>query len=78
MLKTEQNTQKMQQRVLKAARKAFRKMPMYGGITASFEHGQWWVMYGDKTEMKTVTYSVQDAEGTEENGVFDGFCFEEV
>ena len=78
MLNTEKNTPGMEKRILKAARKAFKKMPLHGGITTVFEHGQWWVMYGDKTEMRTVTFSVQDAEGTEESGVFDGFCFEEV
>jgi len=43
-------------------------------LQTDFEHGQWWV-----TNLITgAQWSVCDAEGTEANGVFDGFCFEQV
>ena len=77
MLKTEQNTPEMQQRILKAAKKQFKYTPVYAEISAHFEHGQWWITFEDDYEDEMRIYSVQDAEGTEENGVFDGFCFEE-
>ena len=76
MLKTEQNTEKMQQRVLKAARKAFKGYSIYGDITAHFEHGQWWIQFDDDAEDRIRSYSVQDAEGNAD-WIIDGFSFEE-
>lgn len=89
MLKTEQNTQTMGERVLRS----FRKWARHNGLSikrtitvnggrietrarynSDFEHGQWWI-----TDLDTgAQWSVCDAEGTEANGVFDGFCFERV
>jgi hypothetical protein len=75
MLKTEQNTAKMEERVLRAFRKwaAFR-IPFSGlsrDISANFEHGQWWV-----TQIDTgAQWSVVDAEG---GSSVDGFDFEQV
>jgi hypothetical protein len=43
-------------------------------INSDFEHGQWWI-----TDLDTgAQWSVCDTEGTEADGVFDGFCFEQV
>lgn len=67
MLKTETNTTAMRDRVLKAARKHFHKRK---GISAFFEHGQWWIGLLDGSQ-----YSVVDAEG---RGTTDGFDFEMV
>ena len=39
-----------------------------------FEHGQWWITDLDTGDQ----WAVNDAEGSEANGVFDGFCFEQV
>lgn len=67
MLKTEQNTPKMREKVLTAARKYFRKNK---GINAFFEHGQWWVGLDNGAQ-----YSVVDAEG---GPAVNGFDFEMV
>lgn len=79
MLKTERNTKTMGARVLRAfcawakyALCADRKRA--SRYNSDFEHGQWWI-----TDLDTgAQWSVCDAEGSEANGVFDGFCFEQV
>ena len=70
MLKCETNTPKMRDKVRIAAKKALRRQT----ISADFEHGQWWIT--DIT--RGAQWSVCDAEGSKENGVFNGFCFEQV
>ena len=67
MLKTEQNTRAMENKVLRAARKYFHRRK---GISAHFEHGQWWVSLTDGSQ-----YSVVDAGG---GPAVDGFDFEMV
>jgi len=67
MLKTEQNTPKVYSKVLTAARKHFHKRK---GVSAYFEHGQWWVGTPDGAQ-----YSVCDGEGP---GTTSGFDFEQV
>ena len=70
MLKTETNTQRMKGWVLDAAHRA----GVGGHITANFEHGQWWI-----TDIDTgAQWSVCDADGSEEAGVFYGFSCEQV
>jgi len=64
-------------RVLKAARKRFHRRD----IRTFFEHGQWWVRFeNDDEDINECehTFAVNDAEGPEELGVFEGFCFEEI
>ncbi len=70
MLKTEQNTPQMEKKVLTAARKHFEQRK---GITANFEHGQWWITRDNGGEFEN--YSVVDAEGP---GTINGFDFEQV
>jgi hypothetical protein len=92
MLKTERNTPTMGARVLRAfqkwaranGRSTRRTVTVAGGrietrarYNADFEHGQWWITDLDTGDQ----WAVNDAEGSEangENGVFDGFCFEQV
>jgi hypothetical protein len=78
MLNTERNTPTMGARVLRAFRKWHKTnrptVPNRTGLDTFFEHGQWFAQ-----ELTTgAQWSVNDAEGTEANGVFDGFCFEQV
>jgi hypothetical protein len=54
-LKTETNTPAMERRVLKAAREVLGRR----GLTADFEHGQWWVTH----RLSGAQWSVVDAEG---------------
>ena len=68
MLKTEQNTQAMQKRVLSAGRKCFGRAAIQ---SAGFEHGQWWLFLKDGS-----SWSVCDAIGG--SNTYDGFCFEQV
>jgi hypothetical protein len=70
MLKTEQNTPATEKKVLTAARKHFGQSK---GITAVFDHGQWWVNRDNGEGIET--YSVIDAEGP---GTTNGFDFEQV
>lgn len=83
-LKTERNTYSMEVRVERAFRKSdiYRNLPRCSKgavrrmrrVNADFEHGQWWI-----TDLRTgAQWSACDAEGSEANGVFDGFCFEQV
>jgi hypothetical protein len=77
MLKTEQNTQKMEYRVLYAAKRAYPKTKYSReNIFTIFEHGQWWIRFFDITEERDRTFSVQDCEGSYQ--CYNGFCFEEV
>jgi len=78
MLNTERNTKTMGARILRAFKKWYR---LNGGSSRRtsmcdtfFEHGQWWAQNTYTGEQ----YAVCDAEGSEANGVFDGFCFEQV
>jgi hypothetical protein len=84
MLKTERNTPSMGARVERAFRNSgiYRSLPRSSKgcirkmrrINADFEHGQWWI-----TDLRTgAQWSVDDAEGSEARGVYDGFCFERV
>jgi hypothetical protein len=77
-LNSERNTKSMEARVLRAFRKWHRKnrvsQPTRGNIAVFFEHGHWWA-----EEVSTgAQWSACDAEGSGANGVFDGFCFEQV
>lgn len=74
-LKTEINTRTMGKRVIRAARIALcHRRKLHGAIQADFEHGQWWITFlGTGAQ-----WSVCDADGTADNGVVDGFCFEQV
>jgi hypothetical protein len=93
MLKTERNTPTMGARVERAFRKSTERYRAYlpedrgysrrnaaGNIgkvrrvDSFFEHGQWWITDLDTGDQ----WAVNDAEGSEANGVFDGFCFEQV
>lgn len=65
-LKCETNTSEVCEEILKATRKHFHKRK---GISAFFEHGQWYVSVIDKL------YSVCDAEGS---NTTDGFGFDEI
>jgi hypothetical protein len=68
MLKTEQNTDRMWRRVIKAAKA---KLPGGNSLRANFEHGQFWI-----ADLRTgAQWSVVDAEGY---GAVDGFDFEQV
>jgi len=70
MLKTERNTKNMEAKVLTAARKHFKQRK---GITANFEHGQWWINRDNGEDFEN--YSVVDTEGP---GTTNGFDFEQV
>ena len=77
MLKTERNTPTMGARILRAFRKWHkinRPSEPNRRLDTFFEHGQWWA----QNPFNGAQWSVCDAEGTEANGVFDGFCFEQV
>jgi hypothetical protein len=69
-LKTETNTPAIERQVLAAARKC-----LYRGrstrLTATFEHGQWWVT----REETGAQWSVVDASGP---GSYNGLGFERV
>jgi len=69
-LKTERNTPTIEQRALRAARKAL-KLSRRVRLAADFEHGQWWI-----TNLDTgAQWSVVDADG---GPAVDGFDFEQV
>jgi len=67
-LPSTQNTDKIQERILKAAREKFNQRK---GLYTFFEHGHWWI----KVEVQYTerTFDVVDAEGC---GTIDGFDFE--
>jgi hypothetical protein len=69
MLKCEQNTPEMADRVLAAAAAGL-DVPQRE-LEVAFEHGQWWVTRRDDGAQ----WSVDDAEGP---GSTDGFGFEQV
>jgi hypothetical protein len=76
MLKTEQNTPKMEKRVLDAAQQNFKHCQIEDNrIHTIFEHGQWWIRFYDEILETERTFSVIDAEGY---GTINGFNFEEV
>ena len=70
MLKCERNTKTMESMVLAAARKYFGHRK---GISAAFEHGQWYIFRDNGEE--TENYSVCDAEGY---GTVNGFSFDRI
>jgi hypothetical protein len=70
MLKTEQNTTEMQERILDAA-KVHGTTYTHGFFSADFEHGQWWLTCGSCGAQ----WSVCDAV---DGPAVDGFDFEEV
>ena len=77
MLKTELNTPTMGARALRAFKKWYRANHVSGGtarLDVFFEHGQWWA----QNLHDGAQWSVDDAEGSEASGVFNGFCFEQV
>jgi hypothetical protein len=67
MLKTETNTKTMEKKVLTAAHKSLKLR----NLSASFEHGQWWVEH----RPTGAQWSVVDAEG---GPAVNGFDFEQV
>ena len=78
MLNTERNTKTMGARVLRAFRQWYKAtLPAVRRDfrpDVFFEHGQWWA----QNLFTGAQWSVCDAEGTEANGVFNGFCFEQA
>lgn len=70
MLNTETNTLAMERRIRSAARHA----GLGCRLSADYEHGQWWITNLDNGGQ----WSVCDADGSAAQGVFDGFCFEEI
>lgn len=68
-LKTETNTPEMYRRVKHAANQL--GLGQHQRLSAHFEHGQWWVMHTNGA-----AWSVCDASGSD--GVYDGFCFEQI
>jgi hypothetical protein len=71
MLKSEQDTEKMEQLIKQTADQFFG----HNKSKLVFEHDQWWVYFFDKAEEEDRFFSVVDAKGI---GTLNGFYFEEV
>ena len=72
-LKTEQNTQAMDRKVMAAAKEAIRAGKLNAkprGVASFFEHGQWWI----EDRQTGAQWSVVDSEP----GYGAGFDFEQV